>query len=425
MFKIIRLKNYRTHVDTLINMGPITLLIGNNNSGKTNLLDGIRHFSQLVARARPKNSDDEETLPNFPKEDKDVLRSADLFPHRHRLSNKKEPISFYCNWEGKDGEVEYTIELFEDQGGQDKVLCREKVRIKEKNSERWDELMNGWEKPDTRLLLRKKLDDSGVIKESLKNIGRNFFRDMAQAFSYHFQPSYLKGHVIPGHQKITPEHLYIPSQLGYEGGNLQEILLHANKIDDREFQRFIAALRRFEPTFHGIRRHTRKEQILWEFDIKEEKAGRLEEFPPDVVSDGLMKATAIALLTTLYYPPALILIEEIENGINPGNINQFMSWLWQAAGLPDKSERGYATQFILTSHSPSVLREFVDHLEYVYTVRLIKPQLKSDVRNLRDALDMLIGVGTVEGEIEEENGKRRIHIPKYQISELWYNGTIG
>ncbi len=38
---------------------------------------------------------------------------------------------------------------------------------------------------------------------------------------------------------------------------------------------------------------------------------------------------------------------------------------------------------------------------------------------------MLIGVGTVEGEIDEEDGRRIIRMPKFQIAELWYNGTIG
>lgn len=88
--------------------------------------------------------------------------------------------------------------------------------------------------------------------------------------------------------------------------NLQEILLYAAKADERAYQRFLAALRSFEPTFHGIRRHTRIHRTVWEFDLKEGKAGRLEEFPPEVVSDGLMKAAAIALLTTLHHPPALV-----------------------------------------------------------------------------------------------------------------------
>lgn len=56
MFEKIRIKNFRTHVDTAINLNNLTLVIGANNSGKSNLLAGISHFSKLVSRAFPENS---------------------------------------------------------------------------------------------------------------------------------------------------------------------------------------------------------------------------------------------------------------------------------------------------------------------------------------------------------------------------------
>jgi hypothetical protein len=52
------------------------------------------------------------------------------------------------------------------------------------------------------------------------------------------------------------------------------------------------------------------------------------------------------------------------------------------------------------------------------------------VRNLNTALDTLVGIGAikddeVEYETEENTGKQLIKIPKYQLAELWYTGTIG
>jgi AAA15 family ATPase/GTPase len=44
MFKKITLENYRTHRKTSIELGPVTLLIGNNNSGKSNLLAVFNFF---------------------------------------------------------------------------------------------------------------------------------------------------------------------------------------------------------------------------------------------------------------------------------------------------------------------------------------------------------------------------------------------
>ena len=53
MFKQVTLENFRTHKSTTIELYPVTLLIGNNNSGKTNLLAGIQHFCNLVRRGNP------------------------------------------------------------------------------------------------------------------------------------------------------------------------------------------------------------------------------------------------------------------------------------------------------------------------------------------------------------------------------------
>jgi AAA15 family ATPase/GTPase len=56
MFKKITLKNYRTHIDTTLELQEITLLMGGNNAGKSNLLTGIQDFSKLVSHVSPKSA---------------------------------------------------------------------------------------------------------------------------------------------------------------------------------------------------------------------------------------------------------------------------------------------------------------------------------------------------------------------------------
>jgi hypothetical protein len=57
----------------------------------------------------------------------------------------------------------------------------------------------------------------------------------------------------------------------------------------------------------------------------------------------------------------------------------------------------------------------------------MKKGFQSDVRNLNQALDTLIGIGAVEGEsfTDPETGKVKVAMPQYQLAELWYSGTIG
>jgi AAA15 family ATPase/GTPase len=116
------------------------------------------------------------------------------------------------------------------------------------------------------------------------------------------------------------------------------------------------------------------------------------------------------------------MLEEIENGINPGNIQEFLRLIWQATSR--KGERR-GTQFIMTSHSPSVLREFSDNLDHVYTMRLDKRSFASDVRNLNVAMDSYVGIGGIDGEIIEEEGRRLVKITQRDLTELWYSGIIG
>ncbi len=93
MFQKFILKNFRTHTETSIELGVITLFIGANSAGKSNLLAGIRHFSRLVARGRPeqeqiiiqKDKQKEREKTEFHK-----LYQGDFFPHRHRLAKDEE-----------------------------------------------------------------------------------------------------------------------------------------------------------------------------------------------------------------------------------------------------------------------------------------------------------------------------------------------
>ena len=423
MFHKVTLKNFRTHQSTSVDLYPITLLIGNNNSGKTNLIAGIQHFCGLVRRGRPNHQIRHQT----------VIAARDLYPHRYRLAKDDESINFDITWSNDQGKVKYSMEVFKDESLKEKAGCREKIEFKLFSENKIIE--SGYDQPSSAIKLRQKIEKEASVNNPEQELCRTFFSDFANTFSYHFQPAFLKGllnlsqdqeenYSESGFQtedSQTQTRIKIPSDLGDTGRNLQKIIQYIKDNDERTFTRFTALMRRFEPSFQGVRYDDRRSRLVCEFDLGHK--GIVEEFPPEVLSDGFMKAAAISLLASLRRPPALILLEEIENGINPGNIQELMRWIWQ---MTSPSSEGYSSQFIITSHSPSVLREFHDHIDHVYTVRLDKRSRRSDVRNLNTSLDTLVGIGTVDGEIiEREDGKRIVELPKYQLAELWYSGTIG
>jgi AAA15 family ATPase/GTPase len=425
MFKQVTLKNFRTHKSTTIELYPVTLLIGNNNSGKTNLLAGIQHFCRLVRRGKPGNRY------------RTVNAAQHLYPHRYRLAKDEDPIAFSILWNNPDGEISYEIEVYKSEQFRANAGCKEKISINLASASSPKEVNSGYDKPTDLLALREKIESEPSLKEIEKQLCNLFFADFASTFSYHFQPSFLKGMVKDGN-KDTDENqdideiennpnkeIRIPADLGETGRNFQAILRHIKENEQRTFSLFLAKMRTLDNSFQGVRYDPKRSSLIWEFDLG--RKGSVEEFMPDVVSDGFMKIAVISLLASLRRPPALIMLEEIENGINPGNIQQLMNWIWQATS---PSQEGFSSQFIITSHSPSVLREFNEHPDHVYTVRLDKRSRQSDVRNLNTALDTLVGIGTikddeVEYDSDEDTGKSLIKIPKYQLAELWYSGTIG
>jgi AAA15 family ATPase/GTPase len=394
-------------------------LIGNNNSGKSNLLAGIQHFCSLVRRGRPGNANAKKTV--------NVHR--DLYAHRYRLADG-EPMEFKIAWNNSKGSIIYEIELHENKNFPESASCKEKITIKLDNN---DEkiIVSGYDQPTNLIALRQDIEDNTSLQTAEKKLCRDFFGDFANTYSYHFQPAFLKGlvkddqiHDIDDAQdeRDKSDFIKIPSELGSTGRGLQAVIKYIKEKEERTFTRFTALMRRFDHNFQGVRYNDKISKLVWNFDLGQNTI--VQEFPPDAVSDGFMKAAAISLLASLYRTPSLILLEEIENGVNPGNIQELMRWIWQ---MTSPTSEGFTSQFIITSHSPSVLREFHNHLDHVYTVRLEKRNRKSDVRNLNTSLDTLVGIGTVEGEIieDETTGKKIVEIPKYKLAELWYEGTIG
>jgi len=96
LFSKIQLENFRTHVNTELALGDVTLLIGSNNAGKSNLIAGINHFSRLIARGRP--ADGIGNARNNKDFSRKKVQSRDFFPHRHRLAKNDDSMGFYCEW---------------------------------------------------------------------------------------------------------------------------------------------------------------------------------------------------------------------------------------------------------------------------------------------------------------------------------------
>ena len=410
MFTKFRLQNYRTHIDTTLELKDVTLIIGSNNSGKSNLLSGLSYFSMLVSAAYPGSKKSK------------TLGSGNYFPHRHSLSGRDVPISFYCEWERNPQKIEYELQIYPFNQRSD-IGCRERITI---YTGARKEFKHGHTEASEDMLLRTQLEDEDLTPDE-KELTDTFFRSLASVYYYHFQPAMLKGYARPiadrtsqlkdysAEFKKTGKKPNLASEIGREGANFQALLRYVQEHEQVTYNKFLGYLKRFVKSFNGI--IVDKGVTKWQFDMG---SSDFPYFESDKVSDGLVKAGAIALLCAMQRPPALIMIEEIENGINQKNLSEFLGWLF---GI---SDHGRNTQFILTSHSPSVIREFSDRLDAVYNLHLRERDYRSIATNLNDAIKPLVNMGT----IEEENrivrdGKEVIQVKPYRLTELFYNGVLG
>lgn len=417
MFKTLNLKNFRTHKDSTINCSDLTLLIGSNNAGKSNFFNGLNFFSKLINYYNPSRDNA-----------KNPLRKTHYYPHKHSLSKDGDPISFYCVWEIEDISIEYYISLSPDDADFNAILGKERLKVI-KQGIAVSQYESGYDKKSYTLELRNTLRK--IFPDYNSQISA-FFREVSSFCYFNLQPSFLKGEGIPisdidTNGKVFPakEYIknfremdmypYIPNELGKEGGNLQEILMFIKECDEESYNRFFGYLKRFVKNFNGL--ILKDNGLKWQFDMG---GSNFPFYEPEKISDGIVKAAAVALLCSIRRPPALIMIEEVENGINQKKLSEFLSWLTSA------SDEGKKTQFLLSSHSPSVIREFSYNLDVVYNIHLREKDFVSRLTNLNEALKPLVNMGAIKevGTIQKD-GVEIIQIRPYDLVELFYNGVLG
>jgi predicted ATPase len=406
MFTKFRVQNFRTHLDTEINLKDLTLIIGSNNSGKTNLLEALSFFSKILH--------DVKITKEF------EIDSGVFLESQHTLSKGDVPISFASKWENNILIIDYEINLIY-EGFMD-INVTEKLTIQHYGKKYF---FDNSDEKNSSIFNKLFINKSSISIEEMRGLIGFSFNIISNFCYFHFQPIFLKNIILNDTFFLDNQFLKynyadsglptdIAFTLGKEGLNFQELIKYVRNKEGDVYNKFVGLLKRFEDSFNGI--HIVNNTVYWQFDLGN---SNFPYFSADKISDGLLKASALALICAMDYPPNIIMIEEIENGINQKNIKKLLDWLSMA------SEHGNKTQFIITSHSPSVIREFADKLDSVYNVHLKKKKgYVSDVSNLNEGLKVLAKHGAINEETYTEvDGV--IHLRPYALTELFYNGILG
>ncbi len=305
MIDQIRIQNFKCIQDATLDLCPLTVLIGPNDSGKTSLLESIRLLEKFVTQ---------EELPREQIE-RQVYRLQSKRVLRWRIvgSARSQPLTVNLSMpaSGGQGFIEWNIADHENDSslGIDRQL--ELAACRELTARYWE--------------------SSGIYK---------------------FEPP-----------KLRWPHAPDDTELSKTGDNLAAVLDAMMTGDDREgFLALEATLRRECPTLRGISlRVGRAFRSLGDDEMPERIAQKSIEFllagegkvrvPASDVSDGVMLLTAYLALA-YSNTPDLILLEEPENGLHPSRLQMIMTLLRKiTTGEIGNRPR----QILLTTHSPLLL----------------------------------------------------------------------
>ena len=128
--------------------------------------------------------------------------------------------------------------------------------------------------------------------------------------------------------------------IGLQGEELAAFLNTLRALNDRQFRAVEKALHMMMPSIHGIHVEVNS---LGEVELRLREGNTL--IPARVVSEGTLRILGLLALAGATEPPALIGLEEPENGVHPRRLQLIAELLQTRAELGE-------TQMIVTTHSP-------------------------------------------------------------------------
>jgi len=386
MIKRLRVKNFKALRDIEVELTPIHVLIGPNDSGKTSILD------VLAA----------------------LCRSVD-----HQLNQ-----AFLGSW--KDTELVWA--------GNPKLLVTLETDFDDPMTKTYSisvsfESFNR----DKEIVVLNEFHDDGTVKKELKGqqliastaVGSNTFisGDLANRCKhvkellrgvhyYRFDPSFLALPVAPDSKRSF--------RMESNGFGLALLLDEILSYDRKRFDQLEKRLTEIFPHIQTIKLKQEEafrapvdnsEQVTMlkkadgkglYFELKE--SGQL--VPASQASDGTLLVLAYLSILYLPQPPRLLLIEEPENGIHPKLLRDTLKI------LRDSVHEQSHTQVVLTTHSPYVLDLFKPE-EVTLCTKLDTGEIKTTRMSDSPEVVRQLGVFTL-GEIWTSEGDAKIADSKAQ-----------
>ena len=337
MLTYLRLQNFRSCIDTEWHLEPVTLLIGKNNAGKSNLCKALRFLSACLSAD---NIDD-------------AARAAGLLPsevaHRDTVG---EPIRIQVRWRAAVGGDEMLLRYH-------LVLQQQQpIRVARDILTVVDEILEPGElHPAVLNFLVRSRDNNGSVPSNRLSWPDDPLEpgpeDLATWRYYNLANCDLRRHQQAAYDTYLRD----------DGSNLASCLFALKNEDSRNFDLLLDLVREVEPSLYTFNFIRPRPEELW-LEVEDSNGGR---YGLESLSDGTLNYLAMCyialqgqLTTHRDTPrPRLVVLEEPENRLYVRHLRRLLEVI---------REGSKEQQTIITTHNPYLIDLFEDHLEEVRLV---------------------------------------------------------
>ena len=353
MLQEFRVDNFKSLINIVFAPATTNLLLGMNNSGKTNLCEALRFLSfsssfsldlcaegcggrfGMASFVLDKSSIDFYVRAAVPHEGEDLVFEYELTvaPPGNRAGEtsvrlEREVLSV------TGGAFDKTI-LLENVSGRIRLLHEEDSPMR---VARYVETT-----APTDATMVQRLYDTKASPRA------NLFKHYLSGWTYYdLSPAALRG------SSYKPRERLIAS----DGGNLASVLYWLKTGDERAYRRLLKVTRTIEPSLDLINFRTGSEDHVFMY-LEDQDA---HSWSAANASNGTLRFLALAYVLLLQPgtgPSPLYMIEEPENGIHVSFLKVLFDMVDQSAGSP---------QLVFTSHAPYFIDLFDEHLGGVFVL---------------------------------------------------------
>lgn len=313
----VRVKNFKAIVNSdLVKLGPLTVFVGNNGSGKSSLIEAMETWQAIVLHGLDAAMGRWLGIEHV----RNAKKRA-----KERVGEALNPIEFLARIALPDeGLVRVETKINNDPASNSVYIAGESVR--RRGQPEWTR-EDGPPEPGGRSMFT-------VPAEPVADVA---FAIQDWQFLM-LQPEFMG---LPQPQQRTRGGV----RLRKDGANIADYLLEIRKLAPEVFEGIVDALKYVLP-------YARDLQPSITSELERKAYLQLSEanfkLPGWMLSTGTLRVLALLAVLRHPNPPALIVIEEIENGLDPRSIHLLVEEIRTAV-------LGGITQVVLTTHSPYLL----------------------------------------------------------------------